>query len=93
MLHLLRRGDQHRVLKRTGVAALHQILTLFEQPFHRFARAAVGTLAQLSQRLCHATLMRARLDKMIFEGGLEVARRGALCHLRQGFNQLLFGIV
>src|SRR3954465_7199149 len=93
VLDRLRRRDQARVQRRAAGELLHHLLAFLEDALDRFARHALGLLAQEPEDLLEAPDLLLGLAAVRVERGLELLM---LCHagqLRQGLQYLVLGEV
>ena len=93
MLHLLRRADQSGVEHGRFFQFVDHLFTLFEQALHAFAGPAAGLLADGFKNPFQTRDLFPGLLQVLLERRLQVVVAGRFHHLRQGVDDLFFGVV
>ena len=93
MLDPLSGGDQARVHGDVVEVLLKNRLALLEDAFHAFARLGSRRLAQQLEGLLDASHLAFGFAQVIGKRLRQRLVRGGLHHLRQGFRDLLLGVI
>ena len=86
-------GDQAGILDGVLGAGAQDVLAFRDQPFHGFARLALGLHAHHGEDLFESLDVPLRFFEVRLEARPQVFGRGRLGHFRQRLDQLLLGIV